>query len=130
LAFVAKYRCRVFDAAAIDFLRAIFADVCSDAYATLVERDGQDNHVHLLLEYPPKAAVSSLVNNLKGVSSRLLGVRVRRRCEVFRHQHGTTHAHNSFGALGDISIGCAFMHKLIAADRLNSTERVETDLRS
>ena len=74
MAFVAKYRCRVFDAAAIDVLRAIFADVCSDAYATLVERDGEDNQVQLLLEYPPKAAVSSLVNNLKGVSSRLLNV--------------------------------------------------------
>jgi putative transposase len=28
--------------------------------------------VHLLVEYPPKLAVSSLVNGLKGVSSRLL----------------------------------------------------------
>lgn len=30
------------------------------------------NNVHLLVEYPPKLAVSSLVNSLKGVSSRLL----------------------------------------------------------
>ncbi|KXW57234.1 transposase IS200 like protein [Ferrovum myxofaciens] len=34
--------------------------------------DGEDNHVHLLVEYPPKLAVSVLVNSLKGVSSRLL----------------------------------------------------------
>jgi putative transposase len=72
LVFVAKYRRRVFDAQAIDVLRAIFANVCSDAHATLVEMDGEDNHVHLLVEYPPKVAVSSLVNSLKGVSSRLL----------------------------------------------------------
>src|SRR5882724_10409824 len=71
-AFGAKYRRRVFDAQAIDVLRGIFADVCSDAHATLVEMDGEDDHVHLLVEYPPKVAVSSLVNNLKGVSSRLL----------------------------------------------------------
>jgi putative transposase len=32
----------------------------------------EDDHVHLLVEYPPKVAVSSLVNSLKGVSSRLL----------------------------------------------------------
>jgi putative transposase len=70
--FVAKYRRRVFDAQAIDVLRAIFADVCSNTHATLVEMDGEDNHVHLLVEYPPKVAVSSLVNSLKGVSSRLL----------------------------------------------------------
>jgi putative transposase len=62
----------VFDAQAIDVLRDIFADVCSDAHATLVEMEGEDDHVHLLVEYPPKLAISSLVNNLKGVSSRLL----------------------------------------------------------
>jgi putative transposase len=28
--------------------------------------------VHLLVEYPPKVAVSSLVKSLKGISSRLL----------------------------------------------------------
>jgi putative transposase len=71
LVFVAKYRSRVFDAQAIDALRGIFADVCADAQATLVEMDGEDDHVHLLVEYPPKVAVSSLVNSLKGVSSRL-----------------------------------------------------------
>ena len=70
--FVAKYRRRVFDAQAIDLLRGIFADVCSDAHATLVQMDGEDDHVHLLVQYPPKVAVSSLVNSLKGVSSRLL----------------------------------------------------------
>ena len=34
--------------------------------------DGEDDHVHLLVEYPPKVAVSNLVNSLKGVSSCLL----------------------------------------------------------
>ena len=72
LVFVTKYRRRVFDARAIEVLRDIFADVCSDAQATLVEMDGEDDHVHLLVEYPPKLPVSSLVNSLKGVSSRLL----------------------------------------------------------
>ena len=42
--FVAKYRRRVFDAQAIDLLRGIFADVCSDAHATLVQMDGEDDH--------------------------------------------------------------------------------------
>jgi len=68
--FVAKYRRRVFDACAIDVLRGIFAEVCSDAQTTLVEMDGEDDHVHV--EYPPKLAISSLVNSLKSVSSRLL----------------------------------------------------------
>ncbi len=31
--------------------------------------DGEGNPVHLLVNYPPKVSVSSLVNSLKGVSS-------------------------------------------------------------
>ena len=34
--------------------------------------DGEGDHVHFLVEYPPKVPVSKLVNSLKGVSSRLL----------------------------------------------------------
>ena len=45
----------------------------SDAEAAqLVEMGGEDDHVYLLVEYPPKVAVSNLVISLKGVSSRLL----------------------------------------------------------
>ena len=51
--FVAKYRRRVLDAQAIHLLRGIFADVCSDAQATLVEMDVEHDHVHLLVQYPP-----------------------------------------------------------------------------
>lgn len=72
LVFVAKYRRRVFDGDAIDRMRRMFGKVCEDMEASLVEMDGEDNHVHLLVEYPPKLAVSVLVNSLKGVSSRLL----------------------------------------------------------
>jgi putative transposase len=72
LVFVTKYRRAVFDADAIATLRAIFAKVCTDFQAELVEMDGEHDHVHLLVAYPPKVAVSALVNSLKGVSSRLL----------------------------------------------------------
>jgi len=72
LVFVTKYRYRVFDGQAVESLRTTFAKVCTDFETTLVEMDGEDNHVHLLLQYPPKVSVSSLVNSLKGVSSRML----------------------------------------------------------
>jgi len=72
LVFVTKYRHRVFDRNAIDRLRNIFANVCADFEAQLIEMDGKDDHIHLLLEYPPKVAVSNLVNSFKGVSSRML----------------------------------------------------------
>jgi putative transposase len=72
LVFVTKYRREVLDADAIVKLRGHFERVCNDFDARLIEMNGEDDHVHLLLEYPPKAAVSSLVNCLKGVSARML----------------------------------------------------------
>ena len=53
-------------------MRPMFASVCIDFEAELVEFDGEDDHVHLLVNYPPKVAVSKLVNSLKGISSLLI----------------------------------------------------------
>lgn len=72
LVFVTKYRRGVFTKEVIEDLRGIFAKVCIDFEAELVEFDGEDDHVHLLVNYPPKVAVSKLVNSLKGVSSYLI----------------------------------------------------------
>lgn len=72
LVFVTKYRREVFSRAILDDLHRIFASVCTDFEAELVEFTGEDDHVHLLVNYPPKMAVSTLVNSLKGVSSRLI----------------------------------------------------------
>ena len=41
--------------------------VCADFEAELREFNGENNHVHLLVNFPPKVAVSRLVNSLKGV---------------------------------------------------------------
>ena len=48
------------------------AQGCADFNATLAEFNGEEDHVHLLVHYPPKAVLSHLVNSLKGVSSRRL----------------------------------------------------------
>ncbi|ECE6261333.1 IS200/IS605 family transposase [Salmonella enterica subsp. enterica] len=72
LVFVARYRRKIFDLDAIEKLRSYFSSVCADFGVELVEMDGECDHVHLLINYPPKLAVSNLVNSLKGVSSRLL----------------------------------------------------------
>lgn len=72
LVFVTKYRRRVFTRAILGDMQGIFAKVCTDFEAELIEFDGEDDHVHLLVSYPPKVAVAKLVNSLKGVSSRLL----------------------------------------------------------
>ena len=69
---VTKYRREVFTKEILDDLRPIFASVCKDFESELVEFDGGDDHVHLLVNYPPKVSVSNLVNSLKGVSSRMI----------------------------------------------------------
>ena len=72
LVFVTKYRRGVFRQEHLDSLHRILADVCKDFDAELIEFNGERDHVHLLINYPPKVALSALVNSLKGVSSRLL----------------------------------------------------------
>ena len=72
LIFVTKYRRKVFDGDAIDRLAAHFKRVANDFEATLIQCNGEDNHVHLLVQYHPKISVSSLVRSMKGVSSRML----------------------------------------------------------
>ena len=72
LVFVAKYRRKVFTKEILDDMRQIFESVCTDFEAQLVEFDGGNDHVHLLVNYPPKVSISKLVNSLKGVSSRMI----------------------------------------------------------
>jgi putative transposase len=72
LVFVTKYRRGVFTKEILDELGGIVAIVCADFEEELVDFDGEDDHFHLLVNYPPKVAVSTLVNSLKGVSSRMI----------------------------------------------------------
>jgi len=69
---VTKYRKKIFNEDAIIRRNAVFSKVCADVASQLVEVNGGADHVHLLVNYPPKHSVSSLVSGLKGVSSRLL----------------------------------------------------------
>lgn len=72
LVFVTKYRRRVFTKQVLIDLKEIFRSVCEDFEAELIEFEGERDHVHFLVHYPPKVAVAKLVNGLKGVSSRLV----------------------------------------------------------
>ncbi len=81
LVFVTKYRRGVFTAEIIDDLRGIFSGVCTDFESELVEFDGEHDHVHLLVTYPPKVSVSKLANSLKGVSSRMIR---KKKCETLK----------------------------------------------
>jgi len=53
-------------------MQLIFDKVCQGFESTLIEFEGECDHVHLLVNYPPKVSLSKLINSLKGVSSRRL----------------------------------------------------------
>jgi putative transposase len=72
LVFVTKYRRKVFTREILDAMQIIFKNVCQNFEADLIEFDGEHDHVHLLVNYPPKVSIARLVNSLKGVSARLL----------------------------------------------------------
>ena len=72
LVFVTKYRRRVLDGEMLTCCEQAMRKACEDFGAELAEFNGEDNHVHLLVTYPPKVAVSALVNSLKGVPARRL----------------------------------------------------------
>lgn len=72
LVFVTKMRGDILASQHLDRLCIIFKAVCKDFEVELREFNGGSDHVHLLVNYPPKVRLSELVNSLKGVSSRLL----------------------------------------------------------
>ena len=72
LVFVPKYRRKVITPRAFAILEEAWRRVCGDLEATLLEANFEPDHVHLLVEYPPKLALARLVNSLKGVSARRL----------------------------------------------------------
>lgn len=65
--FVTKYRRKAFTDAMLTRTEEIMREVCTDFEAELQQFNGEQDHVHLLVHYPPKVQLSKLVNSLKVV---------------------------------------------------------------
>lgn len=72
LVFTTTYRRKLLTGVMIDQLREALESSCEKLECELIEMDGEEDHIHLLVAYPPKLAISTMVNNLKAVSSRML----------------------------------------------------------
>jgi putative transposase len=83
LVLTTKYRRKVFDAAMLSRLHEIFLDLLVKWDCKLVEFNGEENHIHLLFQYHPDLQLSTLVNNLKSVSSRRLRQEFTDRVDTF-----------------------------------------------
>lgn len=70
LIFTTKYRRKIFDGIMIQQIREAFQSAAEKLEIEILEMDGEADHVHVLIAYPPKLSISVLVNNLKSISSR------------------------------------------------------------
>jgi len=69
---VTKYRRKAINSSILQRLTEIFEDTLKKWESELVEFNGEPDHVHLLISYPPHVQLSKLIANLKTVSSRFI----------------------------------------------------------
>jgi putative transposase len=115
LVFVPKYRKKVLTARVFRFLEAVWQSVCRDFGAELRECGYESDHAHLLVFYPPKVAISVLVNSLKGVSARRL--LAERFPEVRAKLHGTHFWSPSYCAVSCGGAPLAIVKRYVEAQR-------------
>ncbi len=70
---VTKYRRPVFTATSLALIEKSFGEVAKKMDFQIQEFNGEADQIHVLIEYPPKLSIFSIVNALKGVSSRRYG---------------------------------------------------------
>lgn len=74
LIFTTKYRRKIFDGMTLQQIRGAYQSAAEKLEIEILEMDGEADHVHVLIAYPPKLSVSVLVNNLKSISSHRLRI--------------------------------------------------------
>jgi putative transposase len=70
---VTKYRRSIFTSESLAVIEKSFSEVSRKMDFQILEFNGEADHIHALIEFPPKLSVSQMVNALKGVSSRRYG---------------------------------------------------------
>ncbi len=83
LVFTPKYHKKIFTNEHLQTMKEAFESVAKKMGFEIVEFNGESDHIHLLIEYPPRLALSKIVNSLKGVSSRLL----RKKYPIFKKEY-------------------------------------------
>lgn len=66
LVFVTKFRRKLFTDPMLTFAETTMRAVCAELDVDLAEFNGEADHVHLLVAYPPTLAISVLAQRLKG----------------------------------------------------------------
>jgi putative transposase len=72
LVFVTKYRRKVFTDFLLNVVEETINETCSQMGCELIEFNGEDNHVHMIISVHPKYSLSNFIGKLKGKSSYVL----------------------------------------------------------
>ena len=70
---VTKYRRPVLTSESLALIEKSFKEVAAKMDFQIQEFNGEADHIHSIIEFPPKLSISQIVNALKGVSSRRYG---------------------------------------------------------
>ncbi|MBW4445338.1 MAG: IS200/IS605 family transposase [Spirirestis rafaelensis WJT71-NPBG6] len=80
--FVTKYRKNAINQEILSKLQEVFSRVCEKRKCILLEFNGEENHIHLLVDAHPDNNISQLISSLKSASSRI----VRKEFEIYLKQ--------------------------------------------
>ncbi len=69
LVLTTKYRVKCINAAILERLGTTIRSLCEKWGVTVIEFNGEDDHIHLLFSYYPQMQLSKFINNLKTVTS-------------------------------------------------------------
>lgn len=60
---VTKYRRKIFTPESLDLIEKSFKEVALKMNFQVLEFSGEADHIHVLIEYPPKLSISVMVNS-------------------------------------------------------------------
>lgn len=96
-----KYRRRVLNNAMLTDCETTLREVCDMLGAELIEFNGEPDHVHLLVRYPPASPISELVRRSRGATARRMRADYTGRCNRARmHGHFCTPSYFAISAGG------------------------------
>ena len=93
IVWVPKYRYRILQGSVKEAAESGIRAICGYAGCEVVELNIQPDHVHLVVQIPPKLSISDLLGRLKGQTSMKL-------FQQFRHLKKKTYWGNHFWAKG------------------------------
>ncbi len=104
LVFITKFRYKILQKKHLEYLQKVFKETIEEMGGTLEEFNGEEDHVHLLIQYPPKQSIVKIVNNLKGRSSRLIRRDIPDISQKYKEDAGLWHRSYFAGSVGGATL--------------------------